>query len=589
MCGIVGYIGPKDIDSVLLVGLQRLEYRGYDSAGITTICNGELGIRKKVGKLRVLDASLRDEPLKGNLGIGHTRWATHGEPTEANAHPHLDCQGKLAVVHNGIIENYASLKEKLIEEGHIFQSDTDTEVLSHLIEKYKAKGDGLKDAVLKTLKEVKGAYALGVISEDEPDKLIAARCGSPLIIGLGKGENIIASDAAAILNHTRQVVYLEEGQLGVITRKQVVIYDLEGQAVEIKPQTIKWDAEEIEKSGYEHFMLKEINEQPGMFKNIIRKRVANGSIELEEMGLDNEQFLKVSRIIIQACGTSWHAGLIAKYILEQYVHLHTEVDHSSEFRYRNPVVDGETLVMAITQSGETADTLAGIREAKSKFLKIFSVCNVVDSSIARESDAVIYTMAGTEIGVASTKAYTAHLAALYLFAIYLGRLKWIINDQEYKQMLDQFKKIPRLMEQMLSNNKVILECAQEYYQADNFLFLGRGLNYPSALEGALKLKEISYIHATGYPAGEMKHGPIALIDSKMPVVCIAPKGEVYEKMFSNIREVKSRQGKVIAVATEGDKEIAKHADQVIYIPEIDEIFSPILVALPLQLLAYHIA
>lgn len=589
MCGIVGYVGDKDVDSVILVGLEKLEYRGYDSAGIATISDGELSVRKSVGKLRNLADILDKEPLGGKVGIGHTRWATHGEPNEVNAHPHLDCARQIAVVHNGIIENYYTLKEKLLREGHIFQSDTDTEVIPHLIEKYFE--DSLENAVLKAVAELEGSFAFAVISEKEPEKIVGVRLNSPLIIGMGKGENLIASDIPAVLSLTRKIVDLEDRELCVIERDRVNIFTFKGRKIQREPRTVDWSVELTEKKGFPHFMLKEIYEQPEVIEKNLKRRIKeDGKIDiLSDLNLSDSELSRVSRIIIQACGTSWHAGLIGKYLFEHYCRVHTEVDISSEFRYRNPVADGETYVMAISQSGETADTLAGLREAKAKFLRAISICNVMGSTIARESDGVIYTHAGPEIGVASTKAYTAQLLALYLLAFYIAKIKWLLNDEELAKKIGELRTIPAKIRKFLDSAQCIDILAKKFYKARDFLFLGRGVNYPSALEGALKLKEVSYIHATGHPAGEMKHGPIALIDEHMPVVCIIPKGSVYEKMLSNIEEVKARRGKVIAIANEGDERIKSIADHVVYIPETFEEFTPLLVAPPLQLLAYKIA
>jgi len=590
MCGIVGYIGDKFIDSLLIAGLERLEYRGYDSAGIATLNKGKLKIKKEAGKIQLLKQRLKEEPLGGELGIGHTRWATHGEPTKKNAHPHTDCQGNLAVVHNGIIENYEELREKLIQEGHIFNTDTDTEVIAHLTEKY-LKNDLLL-AVQKTLEFLKGSYALAIISKKDPGKIVVSKWESPLIIGLGKKENFLASDVSAILNLTSKMIFLEDGQIGLITRDEIKVFDQQGNPAKKKVKQLKWEVlRGPKKDGYRHFMLKEIHEQPGIIRDILRRRVSQNRKEIyfENINISDEKLARINRIIIQACGTSWHAGLVGKYLFENYLRLHTEVDISSEFRYRNPVAGGDTLVMAISQSGETADTLAGIRLAKSKFLQVLSLCNSVESTIARESEGVIYVYAGPEVGVASTKAYTAELLALFLLTIRWGMLRNSLSPEEAREMIEELEKIPSSMNELLDNQKDIHKCAQQYYQAHNFLFLGRSFNYPTALEGALKLKEISYIHAEGYAAGEMKHGPLALVDERMPVVCIALRDSVYKKMISNIQEVKARKGKVIAIATQGDEEIKKYADHCIFIPPIREQFSPILAALPLQLLAYHIA
>jgi len=590
MCGIVGYVGDKFIDSLLVAGLERLEYRGYDSAGIATLNKKRLKIKKRSGKIQLLKQILKEEPLGGELGIGHTRWATHGEPTDENAHPHTDCHGELAIVHNGIIENYEELRKTLIQEGHIFKTDTDTEVIAHLIEKY-LKND-LLPAVQKTLKFLKGSYALAIISKKDPGKIVVSRWESPLIIGIGKKENFLASDVSAVLNLTSKMIFLEDGQIGLITRDEVKIFDQESKPVKKRVKKLKWEIlRGPKKDGYRHFMLKEIHQQPDIIRDVLQRRISQDKKEIlfENINISDEKIGKINRVIIQACGTSWHAGLVGKYLFENYLRLHTEVDISSEFRYRNPVAGGDTLVMAISQSGETADTLAGIRLAKSKFLQVLSLCNSIESTIARESEGVIYVYAGPEIGVASTKAYTAELLALFLLTINWGVLRKSLSLEKAREMIEELERIPSYMNELLDNQKSIYECADQYYQTQNFLFLGRSFNYPTALEGALKLKEISYIHAEGYAAGEMKHGPLALVDERMPVVCIAPRDSVYKKMVSNIQEVKARKGKVIAVATQGDEEIKKYADHCLFIPPIREEFSPILAALPLQLLAYHIA
>ncbi len=589
MCGIVGYIGNKSADSVLLVGLERLEYRGYDSAGIAIIDdNSELVIRKKSGKLRVLNEYLKEFPVSGTIGIGHTRWATHGEPTEINAHPHTDCTGKFAVVHNGIIENYLELREELIKEGHIFKTETDTEVIPHLLEKYY-KGN-LKEAVLQVYKRLKGSFALGILYEDEPDKIIAIRQGSPLIVGKSEGEAFIASDIPALYNLTKNIYFLNDGDIAILTRQQVTFLNPEGEEIKKEAKILDIKEKDIEKSGYEHYMLKEIMEQPDVIKRIIEHRIGdNGEIKFFYLHLKNDYLAKVSRIIIQAAGTSWHAGLLGKFFIEQFARIHTEVDISSEFRYRNPVIEGDTLLIAISQSGETADTIAGLREAKSKFIKVLGICNNIESTIARESDAVIDILAGPEIGVASTKAFTSQVISLFLFSLYIGRIKWVLSEEDVINYLNELKKLPPKVETILSHTELIKNLADKYYNAKNFIFLGRLYNYPVAFEGALKLKEISYIHSTGYQAGEFKHGPIALIDDTVPVVCIATKGEIYPKMISNIQEVKARKGIIIAIATEGDEDIKKYSDEVIYVPETMEILSPILNVIPLQLLAYYIA
>jgi len=590
MCGIVGYVGNKFVDSLLIAGLERLEYRGYDSAGIATLNKGRLKIRKQAGKIQLLKEKLKEKPLGGELGIGHTRWATHGKPTTKNAHPHIDCKKSLAIVHNGIIENYLELRKKLIGEGHIFKTDTDTEVIAHLIEKYLDKG--LLRATQKAIKKLKGSYALAIISRSEPDKIVVAKRDSPLVIGMGKDENFIASDVSAISALTSNIIFLENGQTGVITRDKVRVFDKTGKLVKKKVKKLKWiTSKGPQKDGYEHFMLKEIYEQPRIARDVLQRRISEDkkTLYFESIGLSDEKLSRINNVIIQACGTSWHAGLVGKYLFEKHLRLRTEVDLSSEFRYRNPVAGGDTLVIAISQSGETADTLAGIRLAKSKFLQILSICNTIESSVARESDGVIYIYAGPEIGVASTKAYTAELLSLFLFTIYWGKVKGTITEKKARSMIEELERIPLYMEEILHSQKDILECARRYYQASNFLFLGRNINYPTALEGALKLKEISYIHAEGYAAGEMKHGPIALIDEKVPVVCIALRDSVYEKMINNIQEVKARKGKVIAIATQGDNKIKKYVDYPLFIPKIEEEFSPILSVIPLQLLAYYIA
>ena len=590
MCGIVGYIGDKAVDTLLIVSLERLEYRGYDSAGMATLNGGKLGIRKQVGKIQILKEILKKKPLEGQLGIAHTRWATHGEPTTENAHPHTGCKNEVAIVHNGIIENYAELRDELLKEGHILRTDTDTEVIAHLVEKHLNKS--LLVAVQKAVKRLEGSYALAVISIKDPDKIVVARYRSPLVIGIGKNENFVASDASALLHLTSNMIFMEDGQVGFIAKRRVKVLDREGRPVEKKVKIVKWHLlGGPQKDGYRHFMLKEIHEQPVIIRNTLQRRISQRTekIYFEHTSITEEKLPGISRVIIQACGTSWHAGLVGKYLFEKYLRLHTEVDLSSEFRYRMPVVRGDTLVMAISQSGETADTLAGVRLAKSMFLDVLSLCNTIESTIARESDGVIYAFAGSEIGVASTKAYTAELLALFLLTIHWGTLKGMLSKEEAHQMVEELKKIPYYVEEMLDNQKEVLECAERYYQSSNFLFLGRRFNYPTALEGALKLKEISYIHAEGYAAGEMKHGPLALVDEKMPVVCIAPKDSVYQKMISNIQEVKARKGKVIAIATRGDEEITKLVDHTIFIPPIREEFSPILTVIPLQLFAYHVA
>ncbi|MEK6692106.1 MAG: glutamine--fructose-6-phosphate transaminase (isomerizing) [Nitrospirota bacterium] len=589
MCGIIGYIGKQNVVPILIEGLKRLEYRGYDSAGVAILMNGRIEVRRCAGKLKNLESAIQGESLKGFIGIGHTRWATHGRPSEENAHPHR--AGNLVLVHNGIIENYLHLKKELQAEGHDFKSETDTEVLCHLIERYTKKGIKLEEAVREALKEVKGSYAIGVINQDYPDKLVAARNGSPLIIGLGKGEFFIASDIPAILNYTRDVIFLEDEEIAILSPDGVIVTDLKGNTVEKEVKKILWNPVMAEKGGYKHFMLKEIYEQPRAIMDTIRGRISHesGKIYLDEIGLSDEDIKKIEKVYLVACGTSWHAALIGKFMIEDIARIPTEVDIASEFRYREPIIDKSTLFVAITQSGETADTLASQREAKRLGARVLTVCNVVGSTSSREADGVIYTHAGPEIGVASTKAFTSQLTALFLLSLHLGRIKDKIGAEDVQRLLDDLVRVPQLVEKVLGSEEEIARIAQLYLKASDFLYLGRGFNYPVALEGALKLKEISYIHAEGYPAGEMKHGPIALIDENLPVVVLAPKDSVYAKVLSNIEEVKTRGGIVIALATEGDNEIASKVNHVIYIPEMSRYLTPILLTIPLQLLAYHMA
>jgi glucosamine--fructose-6-phosphate aminotransferase (isomerizing) len=599
MCGIVGYVGDREAQGILLKSLSRLEYRGYDSAGLAVIEGNKINISKKKGKLKILAGELNLNPLEGSTGIGHSRWATHGIPSDINAHPHLDCKGKIAVVHNGIIENYLGLKERLQKEGHKFISETDTEVIAHLIEKFYS-GD-IAEAVRKAIKVLSGSYAIVVIHKDEPEKLIGARCDSPLIIGIGRGENFLASDVPAVLDHTKNVIYLNNNEMAILTGDRVVIKDREGRRIERKPSRISWDISQAEKSGYKHFMLKEIFEQAGILSNILDERYKGGGVRFEELKIGGAEFKKFKRIAIVACGTAYHAGLTGKYMLEEYARIPCWVDVSSEFRYRDPLVDKETLMIVISQSGETADTLAAVREAKKHGARVLAICNVLGSSIARESDGVIYTHAGPEIAVASTKAYTAQLAVFYLLTLYMAKLKKTIPQAKLNALFKEFKRLPVLMEDLLAEYKpdcnVLAAYAQEfkkyYHEKHNktfFLYLARNINYPNALEGSLKLKEIAYISAEGYPAGEMKHGPIALIDENPWVVCVAIKSKTYDKMVSNIQEIKARNGIVIAIVTEGDKEITHYnINYLIKIPKVEELFSPLLVAIPLQLLAYYVA
>jgi glutamine---fructose-6-phosphate transaminase (isomerizing) len=602
MCGIVGYVGKKRVVPVIIEGLRRLEYRGYDSAGIAVSGNGGgLQLRRAEGQLRNLEEVIQLKPLDGTYGIGHTRWATHGRPTEENAHPHRDCTGKIVVVHNGIVENYMSLKKKLIESGHKFRTETDTEVIAHLIEQTLADAGQkipLEEAVRETVKQLTGVFAIAVISSDEPNKIVAARNGPPAVIGLGKDEYFVASDVPAILYHTRDLFFLADGDLATITPSGVQLTDFEGRHIERQVQHITWDPIMAEKGGFKHFMLKEIFEQPRAVRDTTLGRVSldTGKVFLDEMDITEQDFRNLQRVYIAACGTSWHAGLAAKFMIERLAKVTVEVDYASEFRYRDPLTGPQDLTILITQSGETADTIAAMRESRAKGSKTLGVCNVVGSMIARESNGTIYTHAGPEIGVASTKAFTAQLTALFLFAVYLGEVRGTITADEARKLLTELTLIPGKLESLLGGEDETEELAKRYHRAQDFLYLGRGIHYPIALEGALKMKEISYIHAEGYPAGEMKHGPNALIDEELPVVIMATRdindpGSVqrYEKTISNLKEVKARSGTVIAVATEGDEEIKESADHVLYVPAAPELLAPILEVVPLQLLAYHIA
>jgi glucosamine--fructose-6-phosphate aminotransferase (isomerizing) len=592
MCGIIGYVGSRPAQSILLQGLKSLEYRGYDSSGMATILakKNTLSIRKSPGKINALEHILQKKPLSGTTGIAHTRWATHGAPNQSNANPHLDCSGEIALVHNGIIENYAELKEELIKEGHKFSSQTDTEVIAHLIEKFY-NHLGLEEAVRKAVSRLEGAFAIAVLSSREPDKIIGARLGSPLIVGVGRQENFLASDAPAILGSTKDVIFLAENEIAVLTKDGYKITDFSGQEVDKKITRVNWDIAQAQKSGYKHFMLKEINEQPEILRNFLNNRIHKdtGKISFQEQHIPLEQLKEIKNVAIVACGTAYHAGVVGKYILESLCSLPTSVDVSSEFRYRHLLIDRQTLVIAISQSGETADTLAGIREAKRKGSAVLAICNVLGSTLTREADGVIYTHAGPEIGVASTKAYTAQLTALYVLAFYLASIRNILAQDKVNKYLEELKRIPALQEEILSQQKIIARLAKRHSHFGSFLYLGRSINFPSALEGALKLKEISYIPAEGYAAGEMKHGPIALIDEYRAVVCIACESRVYEKMISNLQEIRARKGKIIAIATEGDAKIKEQTKEVVFVPKCSELFSPLLVALPLQLIAYHIA
>ena len=589
MCGIVGYIGKRNTCSVLLEGLKRLEYRGYDSAGVAIFHEGKIAVRRCQGKLCNLENSLCNTTFDGGAGIGHTRWATHGRPSEENAHPHF-YQG-IAVVHNGIIENYLELKKMLRGEGHEFQSETDSEVLSHLFARFFAQGCSFEESVRKGLALVRGSYAIAVVNEEDPSQLIAARNESPLVLGLGDGENFIASDVPAILPYTRKMIFLEDGDIAVVNNCAVEITALSGEAVQRAPRVITWDPIMAEKGGYKHFMQKEIFEQPRAIIDTLRGRISEDTCDIYLNGFEEQAaaLKNIERIYCVACGTSYYAGLVGKFMLEEISRIPVEVDLGSEFRYRDPLVDERSLIILISQSGETADTLAAMREGKGKGAKTLAICNAVESSLARDSDSVLYTHAGPEIGVASTKAFTSQVTALFLVALFLGKLRGTLPDERACQLIQDLVRLPRLMEKVLTLDSEIEKIAQVYADAHNFLYLGRGINYPIALEGALKLKEISYIHAEGYPAGEMKHGPIALIDEEMPVVVVAPKGATYEKIMSNIEEVKARQGRTIALATEGDAEIGKKVNHSIFIPETSPLLTPILMVIPLQLFAYHVA
>ncbi len=590
MCGIVGYIGNRKAAPILLKGLKSLEYRGYDSAGICTINNNnEILIKKDIGKIEEINKKISLSDLEGTIGISHCRWATHGKVTKENAHPHKDCINNISIVHNGIIENYNELKNQLEKKGHKFYSETDTEVIVHLIE--DSYNGNLKKAVLKALKLLDGAYALGIICKDEPNTLIAARKESPLIVGLGKGENFIASDVPAILEHTKNIIYLNNEEIAVMSKDKVEVFDLNNSKKERKIEKIEWNAEQAEKQGFKHFMLKEIFEQPQAITETINGRLEDSDILIkDEIGLSEEEIKKIKKIIIVACGTSWHAGLVGEFMVEELARIPVEMEYASEFRYRDPIIDKDTVIIAISQSGETADTLAALREAKKKGARIISIVNVKGSSIDRESDSVLYTMAGPEIGVASTKAFTSQLVVLYLITVYFGKVRGLLSPLQIRNRVRDLRKLPLQIQSILENKDYIKLHAKKFYKKRNALYLGRGINYPIALEGALKLKEVSYIHAEGYPAAEMKHGPIALIDKEMPVVFIATKDDrTYKKILSNIQEVKSRGGNVIAIETNGERDVKKIVDHNLYIPENSYILTPILSVVPLQLFAYYIA
>jgi len=600
MCGIVAYIGPKKVVPLILDGLRRLEYRGYDSAGIAVVSqNGKMEIRRASGKLPNLEESIRNNPIDGIYGLGHTRWATHGRPTEENAHPHRDCKGEVVVVHNGIVENYLELKQELEKEGHKFVTQTDTEIVAHLVEKYM-DGGPLEAAVRKATKRLSGVYALVILSTKDPRKIVAARNGPPVVVGLGKDEYFVASDIPGILAHTRDIFFLSDGDIAVLTPKGVQVSDAEANPVQPKIHHVTWDPITAEKGGFKHFMLKEIFEQPRAIQDTMLGRISQetGKVFLDEMEISEQEFRTFRNIKIVACGTSWHAGLAGKFMIERLAGVPVEVDYGSEFRYRNPIVDDHTLVICISQSGETADTLAAQREAKQKAAKTLAICNVVGSMVTREASGTILTHAGPEIGVASTKAFTSQLTALMLISLYLGQLRGKLTPDAAKKLMQEFTRIPQKLEMILQGDRdgIYEGLARQFFRYTDFLYLARGIHYPIALEGALKLKEISYIHAEGYPAGEMKHGPNALIDENLPVVVLATRDEFdsesmtrYEKSVSNIQEVKARDGIVISIVTEGDHLARKVSDHVIEIPPAPELMAPILEIVPLQLLAYHIA
>jgi glucosamine--fructose-6-phosphate aminotransferase (isomerizing) len=593
MCGIIGYIGSKPVVPVLLDGLRHMEYRGYDSAGVAVVSPEGIALRRSAGKLSNLENTIREQPVEGLYGLGHTRWATHGRPTEENAHPHRDCTGRIVVVHNGIIENYLELKEELKAQGHEFKTETDTEIVAHLVER-EMRTDGLENAVRRALKFMRGMFAIVLVSVEDPEKIVAARNGPPIVVGLGKDEFFVASDIPAILSHTRDVVFLGDGEMAIITRSGVEFTDYDGRAVSKTTQRVLWDPIAAEKGGYKHFMLKEIYEQPSAARDTILGRVSldRGRIFLEDLNIPEETFRTLDKVTIIACGTSWHAGLVGKYLIEALAQVPVEVDYGSEYRYRNPIVAGKELAIVITQSGETADTLAALREAKRKGAHSIAICNVVGSMATREADGTVYTHAGPEIGVASTKAFTSQLVALQLLALYLAQVRGTLAEADIRRHIGELLQMPQILEQALKASAAVDKIAERFYNRTDFLFLGRGINYPIALEGALKLKEISYIHAEGYPAGEMKHGPIALIDERMPVVAIAPNDHVFEKMTGNVQEAKARGGSVIAITTAGDPRMAGVLDTndvTLPMPATTELLTPIVMTIPLQLLAYHIA
>jgi glucosamine--fructose-6-phosphate aminotransferase (isomerizing) len=594
MCGIIGYLGSKPVVPVLIDGLRRMEYRGYDSAGVALVGEQGIELRRSAGKLANLERTIESEPVDGLYGVGHTRWATHGRPTEENAHPHRDCTGRIVVVHNGIIENYLELKNELQRQGHDFKTETDTEIVAHLVER-EMKNDGLENAVRRALKLMRGMFALVLVSAEDPEKIVAVRNGPPIVVGLGKDEFFVASDIPAILSHTRDVVFLGDEEMAVITRSGVDFTDYDGRAVSKTTQRVMWDPIAAEKGGHKHFMLKEIYEQPTAARDTILGRVSldRGQIFLEDLNISDDRLQALQKVTIIACGTSWHAGLVGKYLIEALAQVPVEVDYGSEYRYRNPIISDNELAIVITQSGETADTLAALRESKRKGASSIAICNVVGSMATREADGTVYTHAGPEIGVASTKAFTSQLVALQILALHMAQVRKTISPSDTRRHIEQLLQLPHAIEQAIRASSAIERIAEKFYNRTDFLFLGRGINYPIALEGALKLKEISYIHAEGYPAGEMKHGPIALIDERMPVVAIAPDDHVFEKMIGNVQEAKARGGSVIAITSEGDSRMAAILDPkndvLLAMPRTADMLTPVVMTIPLQLLAYHIA
>jgi glutamine---fructose-6-phosphate transaminase (isomerizing) len=588
MCGIVGYVGPREASSILMAGLRKLEYRGYDSAGLAIVADHRVEMRRCVGKLDNLAALLREQPLAGTPGIGHTRWATHGRPSEQNAHPHR--AGKVVVIHNGIIENYLELRAALEHRGRKMASETDTEVISHLIDEHVQRGGGLFEATRRAIKELEGSFSIVVLCESEPDRLVAAKSATPIVLGLGEGENFVASDIPALLEHTRRVVFMEDGEVAELTADRVTIHTFAGEPVTRAPRTVTWDPVTAQKGGYKHFLLKEIHEQPQAIIDTMRGRIVQeaGAVQLDA---DVDRLLEapIQRAVVVACGTAWHACLVGKFLLERLAGLRCEVDYGSEFRYRNPILDPQTLLVVVSQSGETADTLAAVEAGREKGTPVLAICNVVDSSIARRSSAVLYTHAGPEISVASTKAFTTQLTALYLLGLHLGRQRGLVDAERGRKLLGDLVALPHAVKDILAGEAAVERIARRYGKASDFLYLGRGVNYPVALEGALKLKEISYIHAEGYPAGEMKHGPIALINEQMPVVVLIPHDGVFQKTLSNLKEVESRGGRIIVVTDAPSPELEEVAADVLTVPRTNELLTPTLLTIPLQLLAYHVA